>query len=260
MSDVEVLPVGDDGVGEVVLRRPATGNSLNPHVAGLLADAIGELGATARCVVLGSEGRVFCSGADLNYLDALVGMSEAEIASSIYANFQRMIRSIEECPVPVIARLQGGAAGAGCDLVLACDLVVASDVGWLEESWVKLGATSALAGAFHLTRTAGPQRALELLLSARRLDAQEARRYGVVNEVVPAERLEEATRSLAVAIASLDGPSVRAMKRLVRGAARPGFDQALALGLELQAALLARPELATRLDELRRRLRDRSNG
>jgi len=254
MSDVIVENADSNGVAVVTLSRAATGNSLNPVVASEIADAITLVGATARCVILRSEGRVFCAGADLAFLDTLIGKTKEEVASSIYGNFQRMIRSIVDCPVPVIASLQGGAAGAGCDLALACDFIVASESGWLEESWINIGATSALAGAFHLIQSVGSQRTLDLLLSGRRLSATEALALGVVIDVVAPESLDDATRTRAVSIGSRDPEAVRAMKHLVRSAKREGFERALENGLELQGTLLSRPEFAVEIQALRSRL------
>jgi 2-(1,2-epoxy-1,2-dihydrophenyl)acetyl-CoA isomerase len=258
ISDVIVETADANGVAVVTLSRAATGNSLNPVVASEIADAITLVGRTARCVILRSEGRVFCAGADLAFLDTLIGKTKEEVASSIYANFQRMIRSIIDCPVPVIASLQGGAAGAGCDLALACDFIVASEAGWLEESWINIGATSALAGAFHLMQSAGPQRTLDLLLSGRRLFADEALALGVVIDVVMPENLDDATRTRAISIGSRDPEAVRAMKHLVRSAQHEGFEKALENGLELQGTLLSRPEFAREIRALRSRLSEKA--
>jgi 2-(1,2-epoxy-1,2-dihydrophenyl)acetyl-CoA isomerase len=259
MSDIVYTPGDDDGVARVFIDRSSSGNSLTPEVARAIGNAVAEAGREARCVVLESSGRVFCSGADVTFLDTLLEASKEEISSSIYANFQAMIRSIVECPVPVIARLQGAAAGAGCDLVLACDYVVASEAAWLEESWIKIGATSALAGAFHLTQRAGSQRALDLLISSRRLGAIEAQEFGVVYRTVASEDLDEAIDELTGEICARDRLAVGAMKSLVRSAQRSGFEEALTLGLELQSVLLARPEFAAYVGELRQRLAAKSN-
>jgi 2-(1,2-epoxy-1,2-dihydrophenyl)acetyl-CoA isomerase len=253
-SNVVVNSVGDGSIHEVVLSRPATGNSLNPEVTQQLVAAIKSITEEARCVVLRSEGRVFCSGADLSFLESLLGVSADEIATSIYSNFQGLIRAIVECPIPVIARLQGGAAGAGCDLALACDFIVASETGWLEESWIKIGATSALAGGFHLAQSVGPHRALDLLISSRRLGASEALQCGLVYRVVAPDELDGAITELAALISEREPLAVRAMKHLVRGSQRAEFERALEDGRNLQAALLSRPEFELQVESLRNRL------
>jgi enoyl-CoA hydratase/carnithine racemase len=255
MNEVSVEWSGDGRIGEVVLDRVASGNSLTPTVAKLLADAISETGESAHCVVLRTEGSVFCAGGDLGFLEELADSSRDQIARSIYGNFQALARSIIDCPVPVLARVQGGAAGAGCDIALACDLVVAGEGAWFEESWIRIGATSALAGALHLVGSLGRYRALELLLTGRRLSAAEAEQLGLVNRIVPAAELDTTVLELATAIAAADLEAVRAMKKLVRLAQAGSTDQALTAGLSLQADLLARAEFGQRLDFLRERLR-----
>jgi enoyl-CoA hydratase/carnithine racemase len=259
MNEVSVRRSEDGRIGEVVLDRAATGNSLTPAVARLLADAISETGESACCVVLRSAGTVFCAGADLAFLEELVGASRDEIASSIYGHFQALARSIIDCPVPVLARVQGGAAGAGCDIALACDLLIAADQAWFEESWIRIGATSALAGAIHLTGSVGRYRALELLVTGRRVSAKEAHQLGLVNRVVPAAELDATVAQLASAVAAADREAVRAMKKLVRLAQEGSADQALTEGLSLQADLLARPEFSRRLDSLRELLRTKKS-
>lgn len=257
-NDVVVNTIGDGSIFEIVLSRPATGNSLNPEVTQQLVAALNSIADTARCVILRSEGRVFCSGADLAFLESLLGTSADEIATSIYSNFQGLIRAVVESPVPVIARLQGGAAGAGCDLALACDLIVASETGWFEESWIKIGAISALAGGFHLAQSLGPHRALDLLISSRRLSASEAFQYGLVYRVTAtAEQLDSATMELANLICDRDPAAVRAMKQLVRGSQRAEFERALEEGRNHQAVLLSRPEFEHQVEMLRSRLAKR---
>jgi enoyl-CoA hydratase/carnithine racemase len=254
MNEVSTRQSADGDVTEVVLERGASSNSLTPEVARALADSIAQAGTVAGCVVLRSEGPVFCSGGDLTFLEGLVGASRDQIASAVYGNFQALVRAITDCPVPVIARVQGGAAGAGCDVALACDLVVASERAWFEESWIRIGATSALAGALSLSGSLGRHRALELLITGRRITASEAAQEGLVNWTVPADELDKKVNELAHAVASADREAVAAMKKLVRIAERGSIDEALSTGLSLQADLLVRPEFASHLDSLRQRL------
>jgi 2-(1,2-epoxy-1,2-dihydrophenyl)acetyl-CoA isomerase len=256
MAVVEVTTITADesGIAHVVLNRSASGNSLNPNIAREIAKAIGLVTQGARCIILRSEGRIFCSGADIAFLESLLELGRDEIRDSIYLNFQAMIRAVVECPVPVIAMLQGAAVGAGCDLALACDLIVAGESGWLEESWIKIGATSALAGAFHLMESIGARKALEALVTSRRLNAKECLDMGLFTRVVRDDDLLNETKNVALAIADRDSDAVRSMKQLVRDAQHDGFERALAIGRELQADLLSRPQFARQVEELRMRL------
>jgi enoyl-CoA hydratase/carnithine racemase len=204
--------------------------------------------------VLRSEGRVFCSGAELSFLEGLLDLSRDEISSAIYDDFQSLIRAIVNCPVPVIARVQGPAVGAGCDVALACDLIVAAEEAWFEESWINIGAISALAGGFNLVRTVGRQRALDLLLTARRLNAVDAAAFGLVRSAVPLAELDDEVAAAASAIAAREHAAVVAMKRLVRTVDQRAFEESLAVGLDLQADLLSSPALADRVKELKTRL------
>lgn len=249
-SDVTVTEA-IDGLARVRICRSRRGNSLTPDVARDLGAAIEHAGSSARCVVLESEGGIFCAGADLEFLLGLEGSTTEHVEQVVYECFQGMIRAICQCPVPVVARLQGGAAGAGADLLLACDLVVASDRAWIQESWIEIGATSALAGAHHLTRSVGRVRALDLLLSSRRIGAHEALALGLVNRVVHPGQLDEAVADLCATVLERDPEAVRAMKALVRVGDQRSRDSALSVGARLQSALLPRPQVHARVERIR---------
>lgn len=238
MNDVRVR-VDRDDIADVVISRAATGNSLTAEVAKSLADGIMEAGSVARCVVLRTEGHIFCSGCDLGFLEGIVGEDREEFATSIYASFHAVERSIANCPVPVIARVQGAAVGAGCNIALACDLVVACDEAWFEESWVRFGGTTVLTGALHLVRGIGRHRALELLLGGRRVSADEAERIGMVNVAAPRNQLDSTVDTFARTIAKADRTAVAATKQLVRLPQQAEFDEALSHELRLQTAHLS---------------------
>ena len=121
---------------------------------------------------------------------------------------------------------------------------------WFEESWIRIGAISALGGALNLTETIGRYRALELLLSGRRITATEATRLGLVNKAVSDIDLDDAIYDLAAAIATTEPEAVRAMKRVVRAGDGIAFGEALRVGAELQSGLLSRPEFAVHVAEL----------
>jgi 2-(1,2-epoxy-1,2-dihydrophenyl)acetyl-CoA isomerase len=242
---------------------PTSGNSLTWDIAREIARELALNGTDAACVVLASDGPIFCGGADLALLEPLGHPDRLEeIRDAIYGAFQLMIRAIASCPVPVLAKIQGPALGAGADLALACDLRIASERAWLEESWIKLGTISALGGAQVLTSLVGAGTALDLLLTARRIGADEAMAIGAFQRVVAVESLEEEVRSLSLQIAAADRDAVRSMKALVRGgAAGEAFESALQRALPLQLPLIARPEFAARVSEIRGRLvRDPQTG
>lgn len=246
-----------DGLTRVRICRSRRGNSLTPDVARDIGAAIERSGESARCVVLESEGGIFCAGADLDFLLGLQGTTAEQVEQVVYECFQGMIRTICDCPVPVVARLQGGAAGAGADLLLACDLVVASEAAWIQESWIEIGAISALAGAHHLTRSVGRVRALDLLLSSRRVDASEALAMGLVNRVVHPDQLDNAIVDLCALVLNRDTDAVRTMKALVRVDDHRSRESALSLGARLQSGLLPRPQVHARVERIRQSLATR---
>lgn len=243
-----------DGVLTVTFGDPEHSNAITWDVARSLAHDLNALTDDDHVVVLRSDGRVFCSGADLAMLEPLGTPDRADdVRDHVYSAFQAMVRAVIDCPVPVIARLQGPGLGAGADLALACDLRIASAKAWIEESWIKLGVISALGGAGQLVRSVGPGTALDLLLTARRLTAAEALSAHVFQRVVEPDALDAQVQEVASAIAAADPLAVRSMKRLVRDdpAAR-SIDEALRLGLDLQVPLIARDGFAERVAAVRR--------
>lgn len=256
MAAVKAVAVSEaDGIATVEVRMASNGNSLTRQIAVELAAAVSDA-ASARCIVLRTEGTIFCSGADLAMLEGL-GAPEraAEVRDYIYEGFQGLIMSIASSPVPVIARVQGPALGAGADLALACDLRIASENAWLEESWIKIGTISALGGAHTLAALLGPAGALDLLLTGRRMTAGEGANRGVFQRVVPSEHLDETVAAIAQTIASRDSAAVRAMKRLVRsGENELALRKSLIAAVDEQVPLIARTEFGDRVRRLRRTL------
>lgn len=255
MDDVHVTREG--GVLTIRFGDPQQANALTWDLAREMVGVLQDVG-DERVVVMASEGKVFCAGADLALLQPYGDPTRIqEVRENIYSAFQALVRVIAQCPVPVIARVQGPALGAGADLALACDLRVASTRAWLEESWIKLGTISALGGAAVLTRTLGLGTTLDMLLTARRLTAEEALAAHVFQRVAEPDQLDAELESVTSAIVAADPKAVRSMKSLVReDPAVSSSDDALAHGLELQGPLIARDEFAQRVAEVRRRIGD----
>jgi 2-(1,2-epoxy-1,2-dihydrophenyl)acetyl-CoA isomerase len=253
----EVRTKREAGVLTITFGDPELANAITWDLAREIVSVLNAVDED-RVVVLASEGKVFCSGADLALLQPYGHPTKLhEVRENIYSAFQALVRAIWECPVPVIARLQGPALGAGADLALACDLRVASTRSWLEESWIKLGTISALGGAAALTRAVGSGTALDLLLTARRLSALEALAGHVFQRVVEPDQLDAEVQSVTDAIVVADPEAVRSMKSLVRqDPSVSSSEDALVRGLALQGPLIAREEFAQRVAAIRRRLGD----
>ncbi len=184
-------------VARITLDRPESRNALSSEVIAGLAAAIDRIGAdrAIRVVVLGATGPVFSSGHDLREL-AGVGRAEAE---ALFESCTRMMLGLRRLPQPVIARVQGHAVAAGCQLAATCDLVVAAEGATFSTPGVKIGLFCATP-MVPLVRTAPPRAALEMLLTGQSITAERAREIGLVNRVVPAADLDAAVAEFVDAI------------------------------------------------------------
>jgi enoyl-CoA hydratase/carnithine racemase len=198
------------GVVTLWLNRPAQRNALSRQLMGAVTAALDDLGEQpeVRAVVLGGRGQAFCAGHDLS---EMIGLELAEYRE-IFELCTRMMTAIHELPQPVIARVHGMATAAGCQLVAACDLVVASSEARFATPGVKLG-LFCTTPMVEVTRAVGRKRALELLLTGTPIDAETAVEWGLVNKVVATDELETATDELAQRIASASSLTVGIGKR-----------------------------------------------
>jgi 2-(1,2-epoxy-1,2-dihydrophenyl)acetyl-CoA isomerase len=222
-----ILTACADGVATLTLNRPEVRNALNMTMRRHLEVALAQLDEDrdVRVVVVRGAGEHFCAGGDVKLMRDHP-MTAAEGQSRVEA-INRAILALARLRVPTIAMVDGAAAGAGCNLALACDLVVASDRARFGELFARIGLIPDAGGTFFLPRRVGLARAKELVFTADIIDAREAERIGLVNRVVPAAALEAETYALARRIA--DGPP------RVLAAAKALLDRAS--GLDLQSAL-----------------------
>ena len=220
----------EDKPGNVLvatLDRPGVANAFDTRLALDLCELFGNLDAQIRCVVLtGAGDKAFCSGADLKERNSL-GEDEWRSQHEI---FERMFRAVRDCPVPVVAAVNGAAYAGGLELVLLCDFAYAVRSARFALTEVSLGIMPGGGGTQTLARTAGERRAKELILSARPFSAEEALAWGVVNRLCDAERLLAETLETAQRIASLAPLAVRQAKRAIR----EGLQLDLASGMELE--------------------------
>lgn len=205
-----------DGVLTITLNRPSVFNAFNVPMLLALLDAF-QNRATApqvRCVVLTGAGKGFCSGQDLEERKAFVETgTPPPVGESLRQRYNPLILSIRELPKPVIAALNGVAVGAGCSLALACDLRVAAENASLMESFVKVGLGLDAGSSFMLPRLVGMAKAFELTLLGDRVDAVTAERLGLVNKVVPADKLMEETYAIARRLAAGPPAAIGRIKR-----------------------------------------------
>jgi enoyl-CoA hydratase len=217
-----------DGIARITVNRPDKLNALNAIVIAELGDAVTRIetdSAVRGVIVTGAGGKAFVAGADINELteQGATGGRARAVAG------QQVFRRLERCGKPVIAAVNGFALGGGCELAMACHLRVASENAKFGQPEVKLGIAPGYGGTVRLPRLIGKARALELLLTGETIDAVEAHRIGLVNRVVPAERLLGETEALLRAILANGPLAVRACLEAVDTGLEMGVDQALLL-------------------------------
>jgi 2-(1,2-epoxy-1,2-dihydrophenyl)acetyl-CoA isomerase len=244
-----VLTHATDGIATITLNRPEKLNALTTALCDELIAALraASTDSAVRAIIVTGAGRAFCAGADLTILgtdgDALVRAGR-EIAL--------LIRS---APQPVIAAVNGAAAGGGANLALACDYRVAADTATIGEVFAKLGLGPDWGGSFFLPRLAGTARALELLWSARMVPAAEAYTLGLFDRVVPADRLETEVRTLAQAWATFPALSLRRAKEAIYRSLHATLPEMLDFEVAMQHELFATDEARARLESLATRSR-----
>jgi enoyl-CoA hydratase len=217
-----------DGIARVTINRPDKLNALNATVIGELADVAGRIEsdpAVRGAILTGAGAKAFVAGADIAEL-AGQGPFEGRQRS---AAGQQMMRRLERCGKPVLAAVNGFALGGGCELAMACHLRIASESARFGQPEVKLGLAPGYGGTVRLPRLVGKGRALELLLTGAMIDAQEAWRIGLVNRVVPAERLLSETENLLREILEQGPLAVRSVLECVELGADLSVDEGLVL-------------------------------
>ena len=211
------------GVGLVRINRPDALNALNAQVIDEVFGALEAFDANPEigCMVLTGSDRVFAAGADIKQ------MAQADtvtmLTGSDFTDWARLARVGK----PVIAAVAGWALGGGCELAMACDMIIASENARFGQPEVTLGIIPGAGGTQRLTRAVGKALALEIMLADRRLTAQEALQYGLVNYVYPAESYLDEAVKLAAKIAAMPRVAVR----LIKDAANRAFELSLAEGL-----------------------------
>ncbi|MET9915999.1 enoyl-CoA hydratase-related protein [Streptomyces sp. NPDC006435] len=205
--DPLVLHATDNGVLLITLNRPEAMNAITPdqreRVISLLFEASAD--PAVRAVVLTATGRGFCAGADLRGAATTGERVPGDVARTIRLGAQRLIAAVLDCEKPVVAAVNGTAAGLGAHLAFACDLVLAAESAKFIEVFVRRGLVPDAGGAYLLPRLIGPQRAKELMFFGDSLPAAEAERLGLVNRVVPDGELAKTAQAWARRLA--DGPT-----------------------------------------------------
>jgi 2-(1,2-epoxy-1,2-dihydrophenyl)acetyl-CoA isomerase len=214
-----VLESRHGAVLTISLNRPDRLNALNLELTSGLRDSLARAAKdeTIRAVVITGSGRGFCAGGDLGYLRDLRNRNAMDEASLMLAAATEMIVSIAEMPKPVIAAVNGPAAGAGMNIALACDTRIASEHATFGQTFVKIGLFPDFGGTFLLPRLVGPARAAELFYGAEMISAKDAATHGLVNRVVAPDVLAAEAVALAGRLAMGPPIAMRAIKRTLFG-------------------------------------------
>ena len=244
MSQSILLEV-TDGIAVVTLNRP---DKLNAFADDMREQLIATLDVVAsrvdvRVLVITGAGKGFCSGGDVQHMVALQarGADFVELEPLLEAG-RGIVMRLAAFQIPVIAAVNGVAAGAGCNLALACDVRLASAEARFGETFVRIGLHVDWAGAHHLPRWVGTAQALDLCWTGELVGAEDALRMGLVQRVWPAAEFAEGWRAYARALAEAPQTSVRATKRTLRASLARTLEQNLAAEIAAQAACWASPD------------------
>ena len=219
-----------EGVRLIRLNRPEALNALNSQLVGELAAVVREADAddSIGCLVITGSERAFAAGADIKEMSS---KTYAEMFKSDF--FAGEAEAVARCRKPVIAAVSGFALGGGCELAMMCDFIIASETARFGQPEINLGVTPGIGGTQRMTRAIGKAKAMDLMLTARMMDAAEAERSGLVSRVVAADKLMEEAMSAARRIAAQSPLATRMTKELVNAA----FETTLETGVKLERRL-----------------------
>ncbi|MBS1507486.1 MAG: enoyl-CoA hydratase/isomerase family protein [Bacteroidetes bacterium] len=203
-----------NGVATITLNRPEVYNALNDEITFELQDAIKAVAKDqkVRVVVLTGEGKAFCSGQDLK---AGAAQGKRSFIDSLQKRYNPLILGIRNLPKPIIGRLNGVAAGAGCSLALACDIIVASEEASLIEVFINIGLVPDSGSSYFLPRLVGMAKAFELCSMGNKVTAKDALALGLVNKVVPAAELDAAVKLYTDHFAAAPTKAIGLIKKML---------------------------------------------
>jgi 2-(1,2-epoxy-1,2-dihydrophenyl)acetyl-CoA isomerase len=239
MAYQQIAVARDGGVLTITLNRPDKLNAMT----GVMSDELVDVFASARddevrALVVTGAGRGFCAGQDLTEFEEAYRSGERpDIREHLTRSYHRLIPLVVETPKPVIAAVNGVAAGAGVSLAAACDIRIAGEDARFTQAFVKIGLVPDSGGTWLLPRIVGFARALELSITGEVIDAAAALEIGLVNRVVAGDVLEEEVSELAARLSAMPTAAIAETKALLRGALGLGLEAALAAEADAQARM-----------------------
>ncbi|NIZ10296.1 enoyl-CoA hydratase-related protein [Pseudooceanicola sp. HF7] len=222
-----------DGVAVLKLNRPEVMHALNSLMRAEITDAVRSLSQEARVLVLTAEGKAFCSGQDLS---DRANVATPDMERTLRDEYLPMLRAIVDCPVPVISAVNGAAAGAGANLALCADVVIATQSAYFLQAFTRIGLVPDAGGTYFLPRSMGMAKTMGAALFAEPVTAQQASDWGMIWEAVPDESFETHWKARAAHLAT--GPSLAygEIKKIVRATWNNDMEEQLALEGKSQGA------------------------
>ncbi len=232
----------DGDVAVVTLDRPERYNAIDLSLSRSLVGHLERAGTEARAVVLTGSGKAFCSGADLSGFADEYDRGGPDLARHLDEEFHPVVHAIADCAVPIVAAVNGVAAGAGLGLALGCDIRVMAESAYLTSAFTAIGLAPDSGTTWLLPHLASTSVALEMALTNRRMPASEALQHGLCSEVAPDDEVVGKAIEVASRLADLSTDALVTTRRLIRGAANLSFDDALDAEKREQGRLGKTPE------------------
>jgi len=231
-----ILVSRDAGVLSVTLNRPDKLNAFNPEMHQLLRDALEQAldDAGVRAVLLTGAGRGFCAGQDLSERNVSADAAPIDLSVSLGSNYNPLVRRLRALPKPIVCAVNGVAAGAGANIALACDIVLAARSASFVQSFSQLGLVPDSGGTYFLPRLVGSARAMGLALLGERLSAKEAQSWGLIWKAVEDRRLMEEAAKIARTLAAGPTKGYGLIKKALHASAGNSLDAQLDLERDLQ--------------------------
>jgi 2-(1,2-epoxy-1,2-dihydrophenyl)acetyl-CoA isomerase len=238
MSAASVLYQVGDGVARITLNRPDVLNSFDKAMSKLMLERLAEAEAdpVVRAVYVTGAGRAFCAGQDLAEAVAREGRGVVDFAEHLRRTYNPIVRAIRGMPKPVVCGVNGAAAGAGANIALACDLVIASADAKFIQAFINIGLVPDSGGSWFLPRLVGTARATALMMLGQPISAPDAEAMGLIYKTVPAGTLDEGGSGVARHLASQPTAALALIKRMLAEGGGHTLEQQLELEAECQAA------------------------
>ncbi len=221
----------EDQIAWLTLNRPDVLNGMNDQMRAEITDAVRIAGKEARVLVITGKGRGFCSGQDLG---GASDVTQIDLEGALRDEYEPMLRAIYDCPIPTISAVNGPAAGAGANLALAADVVIASEKAYFMQAFALIGLIPDAGGTYFMPRNMGMAKSMGAALFADKISARQASDWGLIWEAIPDEGFQDHVMARAKTLASGPTAAYRNIKKVIRASFENGLDTQLALEAKLQ--------------------------